>query len=102
MTLWNVYYACSGDYCIDSNSAGLPNSTTSFTQAVASVTDTALIIVGGLSVIFIVVGGLLYITSAGNLTRVKQAKDTITYSIVGLVIAASAFAIVTFITGRIF
>jgi hypothetical protein len=54
-----------------------------------------------LSLIFIIVGGLRYVLSDGNDQKVKQAKETIIYAIVGLVVSLSAFAIVRFILGSI-
>ena len=61
-------------------------------------------IVGALaivSVIFIVVGGINYITSAGDAGKLKKAKDTILYAVIGLVIAVLAFAIVNFVVSNI-
>jgi glucose uptake protein GlcU len=54
-------------------------------------------IMGSLALVFLIVGGILYAVSAGNSKRISQAREAILYSIVGLVIAISAYAIVTFI-----
>jgi TRAP-type C4-dicarboxylate transport system permease small subunit len=43
-----------------------------------------------IAVIFIVIGGILYMTSAGNETMVKRAKQTWTGAVVGLAIALAA------------
>jgi hypothetical protein len=59
----------------------------------------ALLLAGGLAVIFIVVGGLRYVLAAGNPAGVKQAKDTILYAIIGLILATASFAIVNFVIG---
>lgn len=64
------------------------------------VINTMLFVLGFLSVIMIVVGGVRYTTSAGDASRVKAAKDTIMYSVVGLVVALLAFAIVNFVLER--
>ena len=48
------------------------------------------------SVIFIIVGGVQYASSAGG-EGVKKAKKTITYALMGLVISISAYAILIFI-----
>lgn len=61
-------------------------------------------IVGALAlvaVIFIVVGGINYMTSQGDPGKVKKAKDTILYAVIGLVIAVLAFAIVNFVIRNI-
>ncbi len=54
-------------------------------------------IVGFLAVIMIIVGGITYTTSAGDANKVKKAKDTIMYGVIGLIIALLAFAIVNFV-----
>lgn len=66
-------------------------------DSVAKVVNTALFIVGAISVIMIVFAGIRYVASAGNTTAVKGAKDTIMYSIIGLVVALLAYAIVNFV-----
>ena len=50
--------------------------------------------------IFIVVGGIFYVISAGNPANIKRAKEIITAAIVGLMISGLAFTIVSFIAGR--
>ena len=49
------------------------------------------------AVIVIIFAGVQYTTSAGDTGKVKKAKDSILYGIVGLVIAILAFAIVNFV-----
>lgn len=58
-----------------------------------------LFLVGAVSVIMVVVGGLRYVISGGNSASVGAAKNTILYAIVGLVIALLAYAIVNFVIG---
>jgi hypothetical protein len=62
-----------------------------------TVTNTLLFLIGAISVIMIIVGGLRYTTSGGNSTSVTGAKNTILYAIVGLIIAMLAFAIVNYV-----
>jgi len=54
-------------------------------------------LVGLASVVMIIIGGLTYTTSAGSSDAIKRAKDMITYAVVGLVIAFSAYAIVNWV-----
>jgi len=56
-----------------------------------------LYILGAIAVIMIVVGGIRYTTSGGDSSSTKAAKDTVLYSVVGLVIAMLAYAIVNFV-----
>ena len=50
-------------------------------------------------VLFIFYGAFLYFTAYGDEARATQAKKTITYAIVGLIIALLSFAIVSFVKG---
>jgi len=45
----------------------------------------------------IIFAGILYTTSAGDASKVTRAKNTLTYSIVGLLLAFLAFAIVNWV-----
>ena len=58
-------------------------------------------VIGTVSVIMIILGGISYATSQGDAAKVKKGKDTILYGIIGLVIALLAYAIVAFVLGAI-
>ncbi|MFZ1250281.1 MAG: pilin [Candidatus Microsaccharimonas sp.] len=62
-----------------------------------AIVNTLLFIVGTLAVIMIVVSGIWYVISAGDAAKVTRAKNTLTYSIVGLVIAFLAYAIINWV-----
>ena len=64
-----------------------------FTQ----VTSVLLFLIGVLSVIMLIFGGLRYVISGGNSSAVTAAKNTILYAIVGLIVAILAYAIVNFV-----
>ena len=68
---------------------------------VAAVMRMVYLILGIVAVIFLIYGGFLYIYSAGDPGKVKSAKDTIMYGIIGLVVAVLAFAIVNFVLSSI-
>lgn len=55
------------------------------------------LIAGVAAVIMIVIGGLKYITSGGDSSKVASAKTSILYAIVGLIIVALAQFIVRFV-----
>ena len=57
--------------------------------------------VGAVAVIMIIVSGIKMTTSAGDPGAVQKAKQTLIYSIVGLVIAILAYAIVSFVLDRL-
>lgn len=62
-----------------------------------NISNTILYIVGIISVIMLILGGIKYVLSGGDSKKVTDAKNTILYAIIGLVIAILAFAIVNFV-----
>lgn len=56
---------------------------------------------GALALLFIVIGGFRYIVSRGDPSAVGQAKNTIIFALVGLVVTIVAFGIVTFVINNI-
>jgi amino acid transporter len=56
-----------------------------------------LFIVGILSIIMLIFGGIRYVISGGDAGKVKDAKNTIMYAIVGLIVAILGYAIVTWV-----
>ena len=58
-------------------------------------------ILGLVCVVVIIIGGINYMTSSGDSGKVKKAKDTILYGVIGLVVCVLAFAIVNFVLGNI-
>ena len=61
------------------------------------ITNTILYIVGIVAVIMLIIGGIKYVVSGGDSKKVTDAKNTVLYAIIGLVIAFLAFAIVNFV-----
>lgn len=66
---------------------------------VPKVINTLLFFVGVLAVIMLIFGGIRYIVSGGDSNKVKDAKNTIIYAIVGLVLSLLAYAIVNWVIG---
>ena len=62
-----------------------------------NVIRTALTVLGGIAVVVIIAGGIMYATSAGDPSKVTAAKNTILYSVIGLAVAMSAAAIITLV-----
>lgn len=60
-----------------------------------------LYIIGVISVIMIIIGGLRYATSGGNASTVTSAKNTILYAVIGLVVAIFAYAIINFVMSNV-
>lgn len=55
-------------------------------------------VVGVAATIMVIISGLLYVTSAGDPSRAKTAKDTLLYAVIGLGIAILAGGAITFIS----
>ena len=66
-----------------------------------NVINILLTVVGIISVIMIIVGGIKYVTSTGDSSSINSARETIIYAVVGLGISIMAFAIVNFVLGRL-
>ena len=64
---------------------------------VKSIINTILYVVGILSVVIVIYGGVQYTISTGDQSKVTSAKNTIIYGLVGLAISILAYAIVNFV-----
>lgn len=71
------------------------------TGIIVKVTKIIAIIAGIASVIIIMIGGLMYITSAGDSGRASSARSTVLYALIGLVIIIAAQTIIVFVIDRI-
>jgi ABC-type Fe3+ transport system permease subunit len=65
------------------------------------VINTLLFITGMIAVLFIVIGGLRFVTSNGDSNQASQARNTVLYAVIGLVVAIMAYAIVNFVVSNI-
>ena len=64
---------------------------------VQNVVNALLYVIGALSVIMLIWGGIRYTTSGGNANSVTAAKNTILYAVIGLIVAILAYAIVNWV-----
>lgn len=62
-----------------------------------TIVNILLFIIGAISVIMLIIGGIRYTISGGDSSAVTSAKNTIMYAIVGIIVAVLAFAIVNFV-----
>ena len=69
-------------------------------ETVASVANVLLFIGGAISVIMINIGGLRYVTSAGDQVAVTAAKNTILYAMLGVVSSFLLYAGIQYIANR--
>tara|TARA_Y100001970_G_C13844756_1_gene656263 strand:+ start:80 stop:505 length:426 start_codon:yes stop_codon:yes gene_type:complete len=66
-----------------------------------TVVNILLFIIGAISVIMLIIGGIRYTISAGDSGNVTAAKNTILYAIIGLVVAFLAYAVVNWVLGAV-
>ncbi len=87
--------------CGECGAAGQPDCTAqpakSLDSTIASIINILSVLVGIVAVIMLIIGGLRYVTSAGNQESAKGARNTIIYALIGLVIVALAQVIAKFV-----
>ncbi|MEX2006682.1 MAG: pilin [Candidatus Saccharimonadales bacterium] len=71
--------------------------TTSVNSTIAGIVNILTVIVGIVAVVMIIVAGFRYITSGGASDKVKSAKDTLIYAIIGLIVVVLAQVIARFV-----
>ncbi len=70
-------------------------------QLVAKIIDYALYLSGAIAVLFIIIGGYRYLTSAGNEEGAKKGRTTVVNALIGLVIIILAYVIVNVVVNFI-
>lgn len=70
----------------------------SILDIIATVIALGIIVASISSLVFIIVGGITFILSAGNDDKIKKAVHTIRYAIIGLVISFLAFFLVAWLS----
>ena len=68
---------------------------------IAQVVKAALGLTAVLAVAYIVYGGFLYITAAGDESQIKAGKQAVIGAVIGIVVIGVAYALVAFVLGAI-
>lgn len=102
----NVYESCNGPdgasgTADDVESAVCKSTSDDANALINTIVNLLIFFIGVVSVIVIIISGFTYVTSNGNKDQVTKAKNTLTYAIVGLVVAILAYAIVNWVLGWI-
>jgi len=71
-------------------------------NTIPTIINVILGVVGAVALLTITYGGLKYVLSRGEPQSVNKAKDTILYSVIGLVVVMLAAAIVNFVLKHVF
>lgn len=65
--------------------------------AIKNVINAALVIAALLAFIYLILGGIQWITSGGDKSAMESARNKITQAIVGLIIVAAAYAVMNLV-----
>ena len=74
---------------------------TKFSGLVINILNGIIAVSGLIAVIYVVIGGVNYMTSAGDSSKTQKARNTILYALIGLVVCVLAFAIVNYVIKNI-
>lgn len=67
------------------------------TQLITTALQYLMVAIVVIAVVMIIIGGIRYATSGGNADKVKTAKNTILYAVIGLAVALLALVIVNLV-----
>lgn len=84
-----------------SQGTGVPTELFGDGSIFTTIVNILLFIIGAISVIMLIIGGIRYTVSGGDAAAVTGAKNTILYAIIGLVVAFLAFAVVNWVLGSL-
>ena len=99
-----AYAACtSGASCVEERlkASGDTGGSKEIGPIIKDIVNALLFILAAVAVIMIVIGGIKYTISQGDSSAITSAKNTILYSVIGLVVAILAYAIVNFVVDRL-
>lgn len=75
--------------------------TTADNNSLQNILNIVFVTLGALAFFLMVLAGFRYVIAQGDPQKVATAKNQIVYTAVGLVLAASAYAIVNVVLGRV-
>lgn len=88
-----VWGACQGENA----SSAICGDKTEGTTIAKRLINVFLSVIGALSVIMIIHSGFKYVSSSGDSEKIKSAKNTLLYAVIGLIVAMLALTIVNFV-----
>jgi len=91
--------ASSSVVCTDSKNTSNPISGNN--GVLVKITDIIAFVAGAAAVILIIIGGLRYITSAGDPEKAKSARSTVINALIGLVVIALAASLITYVVEKL-
>ncbi len=74
---------------------------TTLSETIGTVIKAALSLVGTIFLALTVYAGFLWMTAAGDESQIEKAQNIIRSSVIGMIIALSAYGITTFVVGKV-
>ena len=97
----NVFAGAAADGAVAAQGTGTKTELFGTGSLFNIISNTALFIIGALSVLMLIWGGIRYTTSAGDSSNITAAKNTILYAVVGIIVALLSYAIVNFVITKL-
>ena len=94
--MWMIYFAASELETITATEVGIPKitDTGALLDNIFGLVYTA---IAAISILFIVRGGLLYVTHGGEANTAKEARETVLYAVVALIGSTLVFTLINFV-----
>lgn len=92
-----VLAKCQGSTCTLDN----PFGTTEVTVLIGTVIKAFLGIIGSLTLLMLVWGGFLWLTSAGNQDRISKGTKTMVWAVIGVILVFSSYILVNTLFGKL-
>ncbi|MFZ2545319.1 MAG: hypothetical protein WAW80_05055 [Candidatus Saccharimonadales bacterium] len=93
--------AASTDITIKATDLNLTGGDTIQANDIQSLLGTVYMVAGMVAIVVIVIGGVRYVTSGGEASNIKAAKDSILYAVIGLIVVIMASAITNFVLSNV-
>lgn len=72
---------------------------TSAESIVKNIINGSLFFIGAIALVFVIWGGILFVTSGGDAEKTTKARNTLLYAIIGIVVVVLAYVIVNWAAG---
>lgn len=94
-----LFFALSSNAALDFNS---PSEIATVQDLTDNIVNWFLGVAGLLIVLFLIIGGIYYITAAGDENQMGEAKKIINYAVIGLIVMLMSYSIITTLNDIIF
>lgn len=86
---------------LDAFGCNYPDQEEKLPEVILAILQNVITISGTVAAVFMVIGGINYITSRGDQGKLEKARSTILYAAIGLVVCSLAFVAVNWVIGSV-